>query len=375
VVLEADPAVLVLDGLAREKTVRAEDGEAGGGGKRHGRNGASRVLRVPVGTVVYRVDEGEREVADLAKAGMSLMVARGGEGGRGNARFATSVRQVPRIAERGLPGERARLRLELRLLADVGLVGLPNAGKSSLLRAMSSARPRVAAYAFTTLEPNVGVVEVGDERMVVADIPGLIERAHAGAGLGVAFLRHVERTAVLVQVVDASGEDPLGDIEIVENELRAFGRGLVEKPRLIALNKIDVEGARGVATALAGALREQGREVRPVSALTGEGVADLVAAAWPFVVESRARKERDAIPVLRPKARPRFDVARRGAAFVVTGEAPERAFLKLGVDSDEARAELGRRLRRMGVGKALERAGAAPGDRVKIGGSELTWPI
>ena len=241
IVIEATRSVLVLDRLQRRRNVRGEAGGNGGPNKRHGRNGGDTVLQVPVGTIVWS-DDGV-QLADLWWDGARAVVALGGSGGKGNARLATSTRRAPRIAERGLPGETRKVRLELRLLAEAGLVGLPNAGKSSFLRAVSQAKPRVGAYPFTTLEPHLGIAEIGYETVVIADIPVVIEGAHGGAGLGDRFLQHIQRTRVLVHVVDSAVPEPLKDIETVRQELMAFGQGVGEKDWLVALNKIDLRAA------------------------------------------------------------------------------------------------------------------------------------
>jgi GTP-binding protein len=305
---------------------------------------------------------------------MRVVVARGGQGGKGNARFSTSVRRSPRFAERGLSGEEGQLRLELRLLAEVGLVGLPNAGKSSLLRAISEARPKVGAYPFTTLEPNLGVVETGYDAMVVADIPGLIEGAHEGAGLGISFLRHIERTAVLVHVVDVTSPDPMHDIQVVRDEMSAFGHGLVEKPWVAALNKIDLPGS---AERAADAGRQlKGVETYAISAQTGEGTDRLVEALFDRVRKIRSERQTGEEVVIRPKPAKAFVVRKSGdGAYIVTGDQPKHVLQKLPMDSDEARIEAERRLRRMGVVRALERAGVRSGDLVRFGDIEIEWPL
>jgi len=375
VVVVTDQAEATLDPLAQRKTVRAKSGGAGRGAKKHGERGEDAVLRVPVGTAIW--SSNGNQIADLRAPGMSVVVAKGGLGGKGNARMARPERRAPRIAERGLEGERGRIRLELRLLAEAGLAGLPNAGKSSLLRAVSSARPKVGSYPFTTLEPYLGVVERGYERIVMADIPGLIEGAHEGAGLGVKFLRHVERTLVLVHVVDASAVDARADLEVVRGELEAFGRGLSEKRWLVALNKIDLPGAHERAEEEIRRLRAEGVAAYGVSALTGAGVDSLVEKLFEVVGEERARlaAETAPAPVLRPQPTQRVRVEREGDVLVVRGESPERAVAQLGVDPGEARVELARRLQRMGVHGALKRAGVKAGDRVRIGEAVLEWPV
>jgi GTP-binding protein len=305
-----------------------------------------------------------------------VVVARGGEGGRGNARFATSVRQAPHFAEKGLPGESFSLRLELKLLADVGIVGLPNAGKSTLLRAVSRAQPEVGAYPFTTLEPVLGVVELGLESFVMADIPGLIEGAHAGVGLGHQFLRHIERTEVLVHLLDLTSEDPVKDYETVRKELALYDTRLAAKPEVIALNKLDIPGTKDRAQQIRDKLPKEKTTVE-ISGATGEGVRDLLYLLLRIIRERRATKEATeatkALPVLRPKERDRIEVFQDGDEFVVRGTRAEEAALKLGDGGDEALDELQQRLRRMGLEKAMRRVGAKPGDHVRVGNVRFEW--
>jgi GTP-binding protein len=262
---------------------KAERGRHGEGANKTGRDGGDVVLKVPVGTIVYDEESGEK-VHDFSQPDEHVVIARGGRGGRGNARFATSVHQAPREHEEGRPGEERVLRLELKLLADVGLVGYPNVGKSTLISRISAARPKIADYPFTTLEPNLGVVAVGDKKLpdefsfVVADIPGLIEGAHTGAGLGTQFLRHIERTRLLVHLVDVSDSsgrpDVLKDIEVILGELRNFGAGLEEKPMMMVASKLDVANKDKLAQ-LKRYCRKQGLELFPISAVTGKGIAEL----------------------------------------------------------------------------------------------------
>jgi GTP-binding protein len=258
VVLVADRAVNGLGALRYHRQHRAERGGNGAKNKKHGRNGADLELQVPPGTVVRRAEGGEI-IGDLSVEGDRLIVAKGGRGGRGNTHFATPTHQAPYISETGQRGEDARLELELKLLSDVGLVGLPNAGKSTLLRAVSRATPKVADYPFTTLEPYLGVVEVGYDSYVMADIPGLIEGAHEGAGLGLEFLRHVERTRLLVHVVDASAADPLHDIEVIDAELTSYAPELGARRQVLAFNKMDMPEADGKRGELAAAAERMGR--------------------------------------------------------------------------------------------------------------------
>jgi GTP-binding protein len=283
VVLLADRNLATLSEHRLRKVNRAESGVPGAGGNRNGRNGRDSIIRIPVGTLAYDVGAGgpERLLADLKRDGDSIVVGRGGRGGRGNSRFTTPTRQTPDLAERGQPGQVRQLRLSLKILADVGLVGYPNAGKSTLLSRVSGARPRIAAYPFTTLVPALGVAEVDERRFVVADIPGLIEGASDGAGLGSQFLRHIERTRVLVHLVDAGAaileeRDLVASYDAIRGELGSFDASLLARPEIVVLNKIDLVADRAV---LAPALREfeqRGREVLLLSGATGEGLGELL---------------------------------------------------------------------------------------------------
>ncbi|MCL6451822.1 MAG: GTPase ObgE [Acetobacteraceae bacterium] len=291
VILEVDPGLGTLLDFKYRSHFLAPSGQHGQGSRRHGRSGESLVLRVPPGTVV--IDAATNQgLFDLVRPGQRAVVAKGGRGGRGNARFATPTRQAPRHAEPGAPGEGRWLWLELKLMADAGLVGLPNSGKSSLLRRVSAARPRVAPYPFTTLEPCLGVVDAGKGRsFVLADIPGLIEGAHRGAGLGHEFLRHVERSRVLVHVVDlvpADGSDPLAAFETVNRELELYRPGLSRAPQVVALNKLDLPGAEASLARLAPELARRGYAVHGVSALKGQGLGELVQAVAEMVEAARA---------------------------------------------------------------------------------------
>jgi GTP-binding protein len=370
VIFETDNGLTTLAHFRNRKHYRAEHGRPGEGGKRHGANGSPLVLKVPPGTVV-RTEDGSR-VWDLDAPGMSVVIARGGAGGRGNARFASSTRQAPGFAEKGLPGESLDLLLELKLLADVGLVGLPNAGKSTLLRAISRATPAVGDFPFTTLEPVLGVVDTGVDAFVVADLPGLIEGAHEGIGLGHQFLRHVERTRVLVHLLDAGSADPVADYETIRRELQLYGAGLADKPEIVALNKIDVPEARVRAEGLR---KGWTGEVLLLSGATREGVPELIQALQRVLQETAPAPvpSPSPAPVLRPKARERLEVVQDGDAYKVIGERAEEAALKLGEGGYEALDELQDRLRRMGLERAMRRAGARPGDTIRVGKVEIEW--
>jgi GTP-binding protein len=279
VVLAVDPGLATLLDLSYPQHLRARRGEHGRGKDQHGAEGEDLVVRVPPGTLVFDADT-EEQIADLRQAGERAVVARGGRGGRGNMNFATPTNRAPRRAEPGLPGERRELRLELRVLADAGLLGFPNVGKSTLIRAVSAARPRVADYPFTTLVPHLGVVRVDDETsFVLADVPGLIEGAHAGHGLGIRFLRHLARTAVLVHLLDVSGlagRDPLADFDAINRELALASPELAAKPQIVVAGKLDLAETRAHLPAVRAALAERGITLHAVSGATGEGTRELM---------------------------------------------------------------------------------------------------
>ena len=362
VILRSTEDLSTLEPYAHRKLVKAGRGAHGSGNNRAGERGEDVTIEVPVGTQVFDEDG---LLADLSEPGDTVVVASGGDGGRGNASFATSTRQAPAFRERGLPGEEKEIRLELKVLSDVGLVGLPNAGKSSLLAALSAARPRVGDYPFTTLSPQLGVVDEKGYRepFVVADIPGLISGASAGRGLGNRFLRHVARARLLALVLDAS-EDPEGAEGVLRAELHAAG--LSRKPTVVVLNKVDLldEELRDyLGEAFPGALH--------VSARTGEGAGELRDL---FEEELRGMEERGAEPaddarthrVFRPGWKG-LRVERANGGFVVAGEEVERMALRTDWESDEGVERFQRELERKGVIKALRRAGAAPGDEIRIG--------
>jgi GTP-binding protein len=379
VVLATDPSLRDLSAFRRGQHFKARRGGHGQGANKHGATPDALEVRVPPGTVVEDPGSGDRW--DLAHAGQRAVVARGGAGGRGNRQFATSTRQTPRFAERGLPGEERWLELRLRLLADAGLVGLPNAGKSSLLARLTRAQPKVADYPFTTVEPVLGTLEQDDRQLVLADIPGLIEGASAGAGLGHEFLAHVERCRLLVHVLDLSpldGSDPADNFQTVEAELRLHGHGLAELPRLVALSKVDLvpeETARAAVTEWSERLRDSDvRAVIPTSAATGAGLDELAAAIFAHVPAPERAPEEDAETpathrVYRPGRGDAFRIERApSGAFRVAGEGVERLLARHDLDNEEALRYVEERLRTLGVIRALEAAGFEPGDDVEIGG-------
>lgn len=380
VYLEATPNLGTLVDFRFKKTFAADSGKAGSQSNKSGRAGDDLVIPVPVGTLVYRavVDaEGnagqERLFADMSTPSARTLVAKGGRGGLGNQHYATSARQAPTFAEKGDRGERCNLRLELKLLADAGLIGLPNAGKSTLLSVVSAARPKIADYPFTTLEPQLGVVRIDEESsFVLVDVPGLIEGASSGAGLGDRFLRHVERTRVLIHLMDGAKplDELLADKATIENELAAWNPALPQKPTLLVVTKLDLPDARETFAVL----REQFPGLRGISAATNEGARELMYAAWDIV---RALPPPDvAVPApavhdLRPDEP--FEIRIDEGVYVVSGERVERLAQMTDFDSDEALARFEQILAKMGVTKKLRELGVHDGDTVRIAGVEFDY--
>ena len=379
VVLVASESVATLIDQRYSQHYAGERGRHGLGKGCDGADGADVRVLVPVGTTVKDAETGEL-LADLVEPGMEVVVARGGMGGRGNAAFKSSTYRAPRVAERGEPGETRRLLLEVRLIADVGLVGFPNAGKSTLLSRVSEAKPKIADYPFTTLQPILGVVRLGPERnFVLADMPGLIEGAHEGAGLGHDFLRHIERARLLLHVVDLAavdGRDPLADFHAINRELRLHNEALAARPQLIVLNKIDLPSAQRRLDEVRSALA--GKPIFTISAVTGEGVHQLMETCAEILETLRAReaeKRRDGPEPKRVayRARRGIHVTREGDAFRIDSEAVRRVVQMTDFENDEAIWLLHRRLARMGVLKALQRANAKDGDLIRIGELELVY--
>jgi len=379
VTLVVDPQQHTLLDFHFHPHIKAPNGGGGAGANRDGANGKDLVLQVPDGTVVQTLD-GE-VLADLIGAGTSFDVARGGRGGRGNASLANTRRKVPGFAELGEPGDNLDVVLELKSVADVGLVGFPSAGKSSLISVMSAAKPKIADYPFTTLVPNLGVVQAGEQTFTVADVPGLIPGAATGKGLGMQFLRHIERTSVLVHVLDSAApeieRDPLADLDAIEAELDAYG-GLEDRPRLVVLNKIDIPDGRDLAEMVRPDLEARGYRVFEVSAVTREGLKELVYALATVVEEHRLARPpaEPARVVVRPRAvdESGFTVAQdEDGVFVVRGAKVERWIRQTNFDNDEAVGYLADRLERLGVEAELAKKGAQPGDPVRIAEREFDW--
>jgi len=398
VVFIVDPGLRTLLDFRYRQHFVAGDGRPGGRARRAGASGEDVIVRVPPGTVVSCADTG-RVLGDLTRSGQRLVVARGGRGGRGNARFASSTERAPTFAEKGEPGEELRVRLELRVMADAGLVGLPNAGKSTLLSRVSAARPKIAGYPFTTLEPNLGVVAVpgrGGASFTLADIPGLIAGAHQGSGLGHRFLRHIERTKVLVHLIDVSSlaaQEPAAAYRAVREELALYNPSLAAKPEIVVATKTDMEGAEDRARELEQFLAREGDpaadsfapKVFRASPLTGDGLEAVLHAVADTLetVEDPAAAGRDAGVVAgdagrggiagAPGRARGFRVVKEGEVFVVRGEDIERMVVMTDLEHEAALRHLHHRLKRRGVIRALRRAGAKPGATVRIGELEFEF--
>jgi len=375
VYLRAVDDVYTLEQYRSRRRFQAAAGGHGGQRLRHGPDGEDLYLDVPVGTMVFDEDTGEL-IADLREPGATVLVARGGRGGWGNKRFATSTNRAPHYSQKGEPGQHRRIRLELRLLADVGLLGLPNAGKSTLLSVISNAKPKIAAYPFTTLEPMLGVVQVDWERFTVADLPGLVEGAHEGYGLGFEFLKHVRRCRVLAHLVDSASPDPVTDYELIRSEVRAYDPLLDELPEVVVVTKADLSEVR--AEEAADVLREHtGREGFVISAAERRGLDPLVRRLFELVREAKQAGdvgEEEVVPVLRPAPKRRFAVEREGdGSFRVEGDGVVRFVEMTWTGMEGAEDEILRRLERWGVARELRRLGIRPGDRVRFGEVELVW--
>ena len=389
VYLVANPHLNTLIGFKRRVHFKAQRGAHGRGKGQKGRQGDDVLVEVPPGTVVRDAETGEL-IADLMEEGQRALVARGGRGGRGNAAFATSTNQAPRIAERGAPAQERWLYLELKLIADVGIVGVPNAGKSTLLSVVSAARPKIAAYPFTTLEPNLGVVALGDyTSFVMADIPGLIEGAHAGAGLGHEFLRHIERTRIIIHLLDGASADPLADYESINEELALFDSELARKPQLVVLNKMDLPQAQSLWPSVKQAMNAQGQRAMSISAVTGEGVKEMLRSVAEMLAslppplhppqswggkrggEEPATTE---VKIFRPAEEGRaLTITWEDDAWRVRGAEAERVAAMTNWDLDEAVQRFQRIADAIGLKAALRKAGVQTGDTVRIGEAELEW--
>ena len=380
VLIVGDPSLNTLLHLKYHSTWRARRGTHGGGKNKKGAAAADVVITVPTGTVVWQLAEGdEREfVADVSGTD-SVVVARGGRGGAGNAHFVSPVHQEPVLAEKGREGESATLFLELKLLADVGLIGQPNAGKSTLLSVCTAARPRIAPYPFTTTDPVLGVVATRDKSFVMMEVPGLIEGAHRGAGLGHEFLRHAERSRLFLHVLDGLSDDPLGDWHRINHELTSFSPSLSEKPQLIVINKIDIPEVRGRIPDVEKELSNIGIPVFSISAATGEGVDALLGMTLELVDERPVQPVQE-IKVAPRRIRPKVTAAEEGfsvtvekGVYVVHAPRVERLIPLADLRDSRAMMQVWKQLERLGVAKVLVEKGVQPGDTVRLGDVELEW--
>jgi GTP-binding protein len=374
VILKVNPTLNTLNRFHYNQKFLAKPGKNGGPSNRTGRSAPDLVLEVPPGTIVYN-DETTDLVGDLTEGNQTLVVAKGGRGGRGNQHFATSRNQMPLTAERGEPGEEFVLRLELKLIADVGLVGLPNAGKSSILAATTRATPKIAEYPFTTLEPNLGVVQLDlDNSMVMADIPGLIEGASEGIGLGFDFLRHVQRTRILIHVLDGMNEDPYADFETINSELDMFDERLGNLPQIVVLNKMDLPMVAEKFPRLNQRFAEEGIELLPVSAVSHMNLKELMWRAWQQLQELPIEPVETALPVYRADVDPNaFEIEQTEEGWFVSGKRIERAAAMTFFDQPGSVRRFQRFMAGIGVDKALRKAGIQEGESVFIGDWELTW--
>jgi len=377
VIMVADHNANTLSKYRTTRSIKAKPGEQGGANKRNGKAGEDIVIYVPTGTVVY---EDGKQLADLGINGARVVIAEGGRGGFGNAHFVSSTRQAPRIAEKGEDGQQRLLHLELKLVADVGLVGLPSAGKSTFLSVISNARPEIGDYPFTTLIPNLGVVQIDDGDMVVADMPGLIEGASLGKGLGDEFLRHIERTSVLLHLIDVHSDDVVADYQTITKELKDYGHNLLEKPRIVILTKIDSIDEKELAKLIKQVKKAAGKlKVLTMSSVANQNVQDVLRNVYQIV--EHAKQERlatepkdDDIPVITLQTPPDYwSVTEEDGAYRVTGTRLEGFARRTNWDSDEGVERLRDIMRKVGVAKELRKLGAKPGDTIIIDDNELEW--
>jgi len=376
VILEVKPTLNTLESFRHGSRYIARDGGNGGSNNKSGRSAEDLIVPVPPGTVIYDAVTGAL-LGDMTAKGQRLTLCKGGRGGRGNQHFATASRQAPRTAEKGEPSEEKRLRLELKLIADFGIIGVPNAGKSTLLSVLTNAKPKVAPYPFTTIEPNLGVARIDDSRSVVlADIPGLIEGAHHGAGLGHDFLRHIQRTRVLIHLLNGESEDPLADFSQINSELALFDPQLAQKPQIVALNKIDQPEVQARLKDIKAQFKKQKVELMTVSALARTNTRELLVKAAQELAEAPALEEVPApLPVYRPKEGAKdFRIRREGAhEWRLSGAAIERAASMTYWEHDGSVRRFQKIMAALGVDDALRKAGVKEGDTVAIGDFELEW--
>lgn len=374
IILVANMHINTLYMFQHQSKFRAEDGKKGAINNQHGRNGADRIISVPAGTIIY--DEATHAVlGDLVEDGQSLVICKGGRGGRGNPHFMNSRVQAPRTAEKGEPPEVKDLHLELKLIADVGIIGQPNAGKSSLLAAVTNAQPKIANYPFTTLEPNLGVAALDDDnQLILADIPGLIEGAHEGVGLGYAFLRHIQRCRVLIHLLDGSVENPLSDYSQINSELALFDPHLAEKPQVVVINKIDMPEVQENLKKIKASFKKKGIDVMCISALTRADLKPVLWKAKELLDQAPPPEPATELPVYKPEEdASAFEVIQVEEGWQITGKSIERAAAMTYWDIDDSVRRFQRLMERLGVDDALREAGIQEGDTVIIGDVEFEW--
>lgn len=375
VIFEVKATLNTLSAFRQNERFKADDGKNGGGSEKTGRGGKDLIIYVPPGTVIYDAETGAL-LGDLTAAGQQLLVCKGGRGGLGNQHYATSRNQAPRTAERGEPHEEKLLRLELKLIADIGIIGLPNAGKSTLLAALTNAKPKIGDYPFTTLEPNLGVANIDlDTTVVLADIPGLIEGAAEGAGLGHDFLRHIQRTRVLIHMVDGLSEDPLADYSQINSELALFDPKLASKPQIVALNKIDQPDVQERLKEIKASFKKKKIELFTLSAMARTNTREILIAAHQKLAEVPVEEMDETLPVYKPDVDPnQFAVTREeDGNWRVSGVAIERSAKMTYFEHDGSLRRFQKLLEKLGVDKALREAGIDEGDTVFIGNFELEW--
>ncbi len=380
ILLEVDKHKNTLSEFRHKKQFRAQDGTRGKGKNQTGASGDDLVIKIPPGTMVFDESDG-RLIGDLVDQGQQLQVCKGGRGGRGNTRFKTSKNKAPRIAEKGEPPEEKIIRLELKLIADVGIIGVPNAGKSTMLSVVSNAKPKIAPYPFTTLQPNLGVTELdNDIQLILADIPGLIEGAHRGEGLGHDFLRHIQRTRVLIHLLDGISEEPILDFAQINSELALFDPALGYKPQIVVLNKMDLPEVKKKWPQVKSQLLEKGyQDIFSISAITKQGIMPVLYRAAKLleeapVYEYKPPVDEDELPVYRFEKDPQnYVILKTDRGWRITGEALERAAAMTYWEHFQSIRRFHRILEAMGVDVAMKEAGVLPGDIIFIGDHELVW--
>lgn len=380
ILLEVDKHKNTLSEFRHKKQFRAQDGTRGKGKNQTGASGDDLVIKIPPGTMVFDESDG-RLMGDLVDQGQQLQVCKGGRGGRGNTRFKTSKNKAPRIAEKGEPPEEKIIRLELKLIADIGIIGVPNAGKSTMLSVVSNAKPKIAPYPFTTLQPNLGVAELdNDNQLILADIPGLIEGAHRGEGLGHDFLRHIQRTRVLIHLLDGISEEPILDFAQINSELALFDPALGDKPQIVVLNKMDLPEVKKKWPQVKSQLLEKGyQDIFSISAITKQGIKPVLYRAAKLleeapVYEYKPPVDEDELPVYRFEKDPQnYVILKTDRGWRITGEALERAAAMTYWEHFQSIRRFHRILEAMGVDVAMKKAGVLPGDIIFIGDHELVW--